>query len=176
MAGSRGGALAIEPGVVATLELVRILGNQAGDGGGIRSAGGDDDAQRHPDVESLHGSGGGMYFASGSAEITRTIFQFNEAGTLGGGLYQASGSVAMRDVNMLANTAVDGFGTRRRHSSPRRHARPPQRRDGGQPRQEGWRRGRGGGLGRVGERHALDQRSGDPTAALRSRSPAAPSP
>ncbi len=110
VAGSRGGALAIDAGVVATLELVRIFANQAEQGGGIRSVG--TMTMRNVTLASNQATetGGGMYFASGSAEITRTIFELNRAGTLGGGLYQVSGSVAMRDVNLLVNVAEDSPG------------------------------------------------------------------
>lgn len=110
VAGSRGGALSVEPGGVATLDLVRIAGNQANQGGGIRSAGTMTMRNVTLTANQAAASGGGMYFATGSAEITRTLFQYNRAGTLGGGLYQSSGTVAMRDVNMLINQAEDGAG------------------------------------------------------------------
>lgn len=110
VAGDEGGALAVQAGVVATLDLVRLLGNKAAQGGGIRSAGTMTLRNVTFTGNQATGMGGGMYFATGSAEFTRAQFMLNSAGTYGGGLYQSSGSVTMRDVNFFINSANDGPG------------------------------------------------------------------
>ncbi len=107
VAGKRGGAVAADAGEYLQLNNVRIAGNQAAEGGGIRTA--IVLVMRNGTfVKNSATSAGGAVYSTKDVVIVKSVFMQNFAATSGGALHQQSGNVDIEDVNLLGNGRRDG--------------------------------------------------------------------
>ncbi len=92
-----------------TIERSTIDGNIAYSGGGIYSESGELSLIGSEIVgnTSNQGNGGGLHLQSGTASITRSLFEANQAGDSGGAIYSRD-TLAIRSSTIVNNTANEG--------------------------------------------------------------------